>query len=67
VVPHDWPCVKVSVPATVSIGPSAASVGLAATLRFALLGVPLLVSWVVAVVSHHYRRHQNHWGCYVSV
>jgi hypothetical protein len=68
VVPHDWPRAEVSVPAAVLAGPSAiASAGAGAIHRFVLSGVPLSVSGVVAVVGHHYLRHQNHWECCVSV
>jgi hypothetical protein len=65
---HDWPHAEVSVPAVVSVGPSvAASAGAGAIHQFALSGVPLSLSGVVAVVGHHYPRHQNHWECWVSV
>jgi hypothetical protein len=68
VVPHDWPCAEVSVPAAVRAGPSVvAFAGDGAISRFALSGVPLSVSEVVAVVGHYYLRHQNHWECCVSV
>jgi hypothetical protein len=51
----------VSVPAAVRVGPSVvASAGAGAISRFALSGVPLSVSEVVAVVGHRYLRHQNH-------
>jgi hypothetical protein len=67
-VPHNLPSAEVSVPAAALAGPSiVASAEAGAIRQFALLEVPLSVSGVVAVVGHHYLKHQNHWGCCVSV
>jgi hypothetical protein len=50
-----------SVAYIVVAGPSAVVIaGSGATLRFALLRRPLSMSWVVAVIGHHYPTHQNH-------